>query len=33
MGINLPVLPRFGYIDSDIDIADDVNALRSVYEQ
>ena len=33
MGINLPILPRFGYIDSDIDIADDVNELRSVYEQ
>lgn len=33
MGINLPILPKFGYIDSDIDIADDVSALRSVYEQ
>ena len=33
MGINLPILPKFGYIDSDIDIADDVSTLRSVYEQ
>lgn len=31
MGLNLPILPRFGYIDSDIDIADDVEELRRVY--
>lgn len=33
MGLNLPILPRFGYIDSDIDIADDVEELRRIYEQ
>lgn len=31
MGINLPILPRFGYVDSDVDIADDVEQFRSIY--
>ena len=32
-GMHLPIMPKFGYIDSDIDMLDDVNALRSIYEQ
>lgn len=27
----LPIIPKFGYIDSDIDIADDVKQLREMY--
>ena len=27
----LPIIPKFGYIDSDIDIADDVKQLRDMY--
>ena len=31
LGIHLPILPKFGYIDSDVDIADDVEQFRRIY--
>lgn len=33
LGLHMKILPRFGYIDSEIDMLDDVNALRESYEQ